>query len=250
VNTVRTVSDTKKAFYTLHTRPILSVYRRVVEELMVEIHLLHVNEDFCYEPIFALGVVGTFDRFMAGYEPIPDRDSIFNALCRAEEIEPAQFRGDAESAKAAVAGRSSEDLLAWVIQSAATGGQGLAGTLHSIAANSKFKYSRLFAVGLYNLLEAAEPSLVTGEEAKLNEFIDKLAVPLNLSADKIQRDLELYRGNLDKLEQARKAMAEFIEGERRRQQLRAEELQKQAAATAEAAEASVPPEPDSATPSA
>lgn len=245
VNTVRTVSDTKRAFYTLHTRPVSSVYRRVVEELMVEIHLLRVNEDFRYDPIFALGVVGTFDRFMVGYEPEPDRDSIFNALCRAEEIDPVQFRAEAESAKAAVAGRSSEDLLTWVTQSAASGGAGLAGTLHTIAANPKFKYSRLFAIGFYNLLESADPALVA-EEAKLNEFIEKLAAPLNLSVSKIQRDLELYRGNLDKLEQARKALAEFIEGERRRQQQRAEELQKQATA---AEEVSAPPEPDSAAPS-
>jgi photosystem II biogenesis protein Psp29 len=244
VNTVRTVSDTKKAFYTLHTRPVSSVYRRVVEELMVEIHLLRVNEDFRRDPIFALGVVGTFDRFMAGYEPATDRASIFNALCRAEELDPAQFRGDAESAKSAVAGRSSEDLLNWVTQSASSGGQGLAGTLQAIAANPKFKYSRLFAIGLYNLIESVDPELVADAE-KLNGFTEKLATPLNLSAAKIQRDLELYRGNIDKLEQAQKALAEFIEGERRRQQQRAEELQKKAEATAEAST----PEPDSAAPS-
>jgi photosystem II biogenesis protein Psp29 len=246
VNTVRTVSDTKRAFYTLHTRPVSSVYRRVVEELMVEIHLLRVNEDFRNDPIFALGVVGTFDRFMAGYEPATDRDSIFKALCGAEEIDPAQFRGDAESAKAAATGHSSEELLTWVTQSAASGGEGMAGTLHAIATNPKFKYSRLFAIGLYNLLDAADPALVA-EAEKLNAYIEKLAVPLNLSATKIQRDLELYRGNLDKLVQAQKAMAEFIEGERRRQQKRAEELQQKA----DAAEGTpVTPEPDSAAPSA
>jgi photosystem II biogenesis protein Psp29 len=246
VNTVRTVSDTKRAFYTLHTRPVSSVYRRVVEELMVEIHLLRVNEDFRNDPIFALGVVGTFDRFMAGYEPATDRDSIFKALCGAEEIDPNQFRSDAESAKAAAMGHSSEDLLAWVTQSSASGGEGMAGTLYAIATNPKFKYSRLFAIGLYNLLDAADPALVADAE-KLNAYIDKLAVPLNLSATKIQRDLELYRGNLDKLVQAQKAMAEFIEGERRRQQKRAEELQQKADA---ATETSVTPEPDSAAPSA
>ena len=250
MNTVRTVSDTKRAFYTLHTRPVSSVYRRVVEELMVEIHLLRVNEDFRNDPIFALGVVGTFDRFMAGYEPATDRDSIFKALCGAEELDPSQFRSDAESAKSAAAGHSSEDLLAWVTQSAASGGEGIAGTLQAIATNPKFKYSRLFAIGLYNLLESADPALVA-EAEKLNEYIDKLAVPLNLSATKIQRDLELYRGNIDKLVQAQKAMAEFIEGERRRQQKRAEELQQKADADAAAnAEAPVTPEPDSAAPSA
>jgi photosystem II biogenesis protein Psp29 len=245
VNTVRTVSDTKKAFYTLHTRPVSSVYRRVVEELMVEIHLLRVNEDFRRDPIFALGVVGTFDRFMAGYEPDADRESIFKALCGAEELDPGQFRGEAESAKSAVAGRSSEDILNWVTQSATSGGDGLAGTLHAIAANPKFKYSRLFTIGLYNLLESVDPGLVT-DAPRLKEYVEKLAVPLNLSAAKIQRDLELYRGNIDKLEQAQKAMAEFIEGERRRQQKRAEELQQKADAAAQAA---ANPEPDSAQPS-
>ncbi len=72
VSTVRTVSDTKRAFYTLHTRPINSIYRRVVEEMMVEMHLLSVNADFRYDPIYALGVVTTFDRFMLGYRPDTD----------------------------------------------------------------------------------------------------------------------------------------------------------------------------------
>lgn len=232
MNTVRTVSDTKRAFYTLHTRPVASVYRRVVEELMVEMHLLKVNVDFRYDPIFALGVVSTFDRFMDGYEPAQDKDSIFNALCGAEEIDPAQFRADAQQAKAISQGRTLEDLVSWVTQSAEMGGPGLASVLQTIANNSKFKYSRLFAIGLYAILEATDASLVA-EEAKLNDCIDKLSAPLHLSSSKIQKDLELYRSNLDKLQQARLAMAELIEGERRRQQQRAEELQKQASATEE-----------------
>jgi photosystem II biogenesis protein Psp29 len=235
VNTVRTVSDTKRAFYTLHTRPISSVYRRVVEELMVEIHLLNVNENFRYDPIFALGVVSTFDRFMEGYEPVLDRDSIFSALCRAEEMSPDQFRADAQSALSAVQGRSAEDAIAWITQSASTGGAGLAATLQDIAHNTKFKYSRLFAIGLYTLLETVDSALVA-EEPKLHEIIDKLSAPLNLAAGKIQKDLELYRSNLDKLQQARKAIAEFIEGERRRQEKRAEE--QAAAAAAASAETS------------
>lgn len=192
---------------------------------MVEIHLLRVNQDFRYDPIFALGVVSTFDRFMEGYEPATDRDSIFNALCRAEEIDPAQFRADAQMAQASVRGRNNEDLKTWVEQSAASGGADLAGTLYNIAHNATFKYSRLFAIGLYVLLETVDADLVS-EEAKLNEMVEQLSVPLNVSASKIQKDLELYRSNLDKLQQARKAMAEFIEGERRRQQQRIEEQQK------------------------
>ncbi|MFM6203351.1 MAG: photosystem II biogenesis protein Psp29, partial [Dolichospermum sp.] len=81
MNNVRTVSDTKRTFYTLHTRPINTIYRRVVEELMVEMHLLSVNVDFSYDAIYALGVVTTFDRFMEGYQPEQDQESIFQAIC-------------------------------------------------------------------------------------------------------------------------------------------------------------------------
>ena len=80
MNNVRTVSDTKRAFYGQHTRPINAIYRRVVEELMVEMHLLLVNADFNYDSIYALGVVNTFDRFMKGYEPESDRTSIYTAI--------------------------------------------------------------------------------------------------------------------------------------------------------------------------
>lgn len=204
---------------------------------MVEIHLLHVNENFRYDPIFALGVVSTFDRFMEGYEPAADRDSIFNALCRAEEMDPGQFRADAQAALAAVQNRSAEDVRNWMTQAADSGGEGLAGTFRDIAQNSKFKYSRLFAIGLYTLLESADREFVSNE-TKLSEAVEKLGSALNVSASKIQRDLELYRTNLDKLQQARKAVAEFIEGERRRQEKRAEE--QTAAASVEKA-ASEPP---------
>ena len=191
---------------------------------MVEIHLLHVNENFRYDPIFALGVVSTFDRFMEGYEPTPDKASIFSALCRAEEMDPDQLRGDTQQALSAVQDRSAEDAIAWISQSAVEGGSDLAGTFSEIAHNPKFKYSRLFAIGLYTLIESVNRTYVA-DEAKLNEMVEKLSAALNVSGGKIQKDLELYRTNLDKLQQARKAVAEFIEGERRRQEKRAEEQQ-------------------------
>ena len=60
VNTVPTLSDTKRRFYKQHTRPISSIYRRFLEEMMVEMHLLWVNKTFVYDGIYALGVVTSF----------------------------------------------------------------------------------------------------------------------------------------------------------------------------------------------
>lgn len=239
MNNVRTVSDTKRSFYTLHTRPINSLYRRVVEELMVEMHLLSVNADFQYDPIYALGVVASFERFMQGYQPEADRESIFTALCQSVESSPHQFRQDADQIKADAANFSVESLTAAATSGSAPEGF-LRSTLQAIAHRPRFKYSRLFAIGLYAILEQLDADLVK-DEKRLNALIDQLGEPLHLSADKCKKDLELYRGNLDKMAQAQAVMADLLAAERKKKEQRAQErAQKEAiaASSSESAEES------------
>ena len=223
VNNVRTVSDTKRAFYTLHTRPINSIYRRVVEELMVEMHLLAVNADFNYDAIYALGVVTAFDRFMQGYRPEHDRESIFSALCQSTEADPNTYRQSVEHIKADVPQFSIDSLM----QAAQSGGEGvIASTLKGVAESESFKYSRLFAIGLYSLLELVDPELVKDSD-RCNKTLEELGQTLNLSTSKLQKDLELYRSNLDKIVQAQSVLEDILKADRKkkeeRQRLREQE---------------------------
>jgi photosystem II biogenesis protein Psp29 len=217
VNDLRTVSDTKRDFYNIHTRPINSIYRRVVEELMVEMHLLAVNSDFRYEPIYALGVVTTFDRFMQGYRPDQDKSSIFNALCQAMRQDVQQYRHDAEHLLNSVSGLTVADFLSQLTQSDSAA---WAEPFRAIANNSQFKYSRLFAVGLYTLLEHLNADLVKDEKQR-NEALQTLCDALKLNADKVQKDLELYRSNLEKLAQAQIVLADMLQADRKKKEERA-----------------------------
>ena len=233
VNNVRTVSDTKRAFYNLHTRPIHSIYRRVVEELMVEMHLLLVNADFRYDPIYAFGVVSTFDRFMQGYQPDADKDSIFNALCKAMECDPQQYQRDANRLKDVASRLPDKEILAWLSQSnSLEGTEDLRQQVQTIANNPNFKYSRLFAIGLFNLLEQASPEIVK-DEAQRNDALKQICAILNLPEEKFQKDLDLYRSNLEKLIQARIVLDDILKADRKKREERA-----QAKGTASA---SVPP---------
>jgi photosystem II biogenesis protein Psp29 len=220
VSLVRTVSDTKRQFYTYHTRPINSVYRRVVEELMVEMHLLSVNVNFRYDPIYALGVVTSFDRFMQGYRPERDLTSIFEALCRAIEGDPQKYRGDAETLKTLAGRLSIGQLTSW---SSSLGSQEGTGELYEcfkeIAFNSNFKYSRLFAIGLYSLIEGIDPELVK-EEKQRNSTLQELCETLKLPVDKVQKDLELYRSNLEKIAQVQAVMDDALQADRKKRQQR------------------------------
>ena len=78
--------------------------------------------------------------------------------------------------------------------------------------NHEGKYSRLHAVGLYALLQ----KLAGDGTTNLNETLDQLAPVIKLPIEKVKRDLELYRSNLDKINQARSLMKELVEQERKR----------------------------------
>ena len=235
MNDIRTVSETKRTFYSLHQRPINAIYRRVVEELMVEMHLLSVSADFRFESIYVLGVVTAFDRFMAGYQPERDLGSIFHALCQSVggNVDDYRHRANRLLEAARVAGL--DDLTAAMRRTEGTGGA-LREAADTIAHGQGFKYSRLFGIGLYTLIEASAPDLATNPD-RIKEAIDRLGTILNLPLEKLQKDLELYRGNLEKIAQARITYEDMLEAERRKREQRAQEKAAAAEAKAAAAEA-------------
>ncbi len=232
MNNLRTVSDTKRAFYSIHTRPVNSIYRRVVEEVMVEMHLLRVNEDFREDPIFALGVVTTYDNFMEGYTPAEDRKTIFEAICRAQDADPDKYRQDAEQMKQFAQSQSLDQLLALMTTSDAPTGDDIPGKLRALAQNNKFKYSRLFGIGLLQSLELAEEEALK-DETRRTEILHTLSEALHLPESKVTQDIELYRANLEKMVQTQQAIADNIAADRkRRDQAEAEKAEKAAKAEA------------------
>ncbi|MBD0334111.1 MAG: photosystem II biogenesis protein Psp29 [Cyanobacteria bacterium Co-bin13] len=240
MNNVRTVSDTKRDFYAHHTRPINSIYRRVVDELLVEMHLLHVNVDFVYDPIYALGVVTTFDRFMQGYQPEADRDSIFRGICQAIGSSPEQYRHDAGWVKDVVAGQSLDQFKALFEDlGSAAGQEGLRGVLAAIATRESFKYNRPFGIGLYTLVEAVDPEVLKDTE-KRNELFVYMGEQLKISVDKLQKDLDLYRSNLEKFAQAQAVMQDILAADRKKREAREKAVQAAEAVVAPSAETSSP----------
>jgi len=189
---------------------------------MVEMHLLAVNTDFRYDPFYALGVVTTFDRFMQGYRPEADKESVFNSLCKALESEPQQYRNDAQRLLSAASQNPWDTLL--IPEKAGEFRE----VLSAIASNPKFKYSRLFAIGLYTVLETASPDLIK-DAAKLTDALKQVCQSLNISEDKVQKDLELYRSNLEKMVQVQAVIADALAADRKKREERAQAQAAQAA---------------------
>lgn len=216
MDTVRTVSDSKRDFYSHHSRPINSIYRRFVEELLVEMHLLSVNLDFRYDPIYALGVFTSFERFMMGYRPEADSESIFNALCQSVGGNPSQYRQDAKAMLDWAKATSATSLIE-CLNSPTGSDSPLVEVLRGVAQNPRFKYSRLFAIGLYAVLAEAEPESMKTLET-CNQILQQVSEALNLPAEKLQKDLDIYRTNLDKMEQLLSVIEEALEVERKKRE--------------------------------
>lgn len=211
---LRTVSETKREFYTYYTRPINSVYRRAVEELMVEMHLLSVNVEFRYNPIFAIGLVTSYQRFMQGYQPEQQRLAIFEALGKALKIDYNRYQQDSKDILASIEGKSIEDLFNCLTSD---NSDIICQSLRDIARQDRFKYSRLFAVGLYTILSQIEPDLAKNTERR-KEYLKKFAQELKLPQDKLVKDVDSYRSNLEKMEQILLVLEDAAEAERKKRE--------------------------------
>jgi len=217
VDKIRTVSDTRRAFYQYHARPINSIYRQVVQELMVEMHLLSVNADFKEDAIYAVGVCQSFEQFMTGYTPEEDKKSIFDALCKAIEANPDDYRYQSETLLNFVEGKSAEDLVNWLLNPGSENGldENIVNSLKSVIERERFKYSRLFGIGFYSLLAKIDPELAKDED-KLAQLIAPFSEKLQLPVEKLKKDLDLYRSNLNKINQMLIVIAETIEASKKK----------------------------------
>jgi photosystem II biogenesis protein Psp29 len=108
-------------------------------------------------------------------------------------------------------------------------------TVAAIAENPKFKYSRLFAIGLYTLLEKADSELVQDEKRR-TEALKKISDGLHLPEEKLQKDLELYRSNLQKMEQVRLVIEDAIQADRKKREKRLQDQNKAATSASDSQE--------------
>ena len=169
---------------------------------------------------------------MASYRPEVDKQSIFVALCQSMGGNAEQHRTDAAGVEAFAKSMQEQDIVAWLANPTKEGiGAQLASTLESIASNPKFKYSRLFGIGLFTILEQAAPDLLK-DEKKRQDAILQIGEAMHLPTEKVQKDLDTYRSNLDKLVQMEAVMSDLAEAERKKREKRAQE--KVAATTAAA----------------
>ena len=84
------------------------------------------------------------------------------------------------------------------------------------------------AVGLPNQEEA--DSQLLEDKDKRNEIFEMMAATLPLPGEKMKKDLDLYRSNLEKMDQVLKAIEDALQASRKQREKRAQEKKEKEAA--------------------
>ncbi len=211
-----TVADSKRAFHSAFPHVISPLYRRMVDELLVELHLLSRQSGFAADPLFATGLVQVFDGFSRGYRPEQQRQPLFEALCSCSGFDAGQLRQQRDQAMAAMGHHSVEEVKQWIEHQGEGAPAPVAEALASIR-RQDFHYSRLMAVGLLSLLEKARGAEAMDPQA-LRDAAHEVGEAMGLLRDRLDKDLSLYAANLEKLAQAVELLEETVAADRRRRE--------------------------------
>jgi photosystem II biogenesis protein Psp29 len=211
-----TVADSKRAFHTAFPHVIAPLYRRLVDELLVELHLLSHQQGFQADGLFAVGLTQVFDSFSRGYRPDDQREPLFNALCASSGFDGPALRRQADDARSGVGHHSLEEVKGWLTNRGEGAPALIAGLLQGVQ-RSDFHYSRLVAVGLLSLLQSAQGAEALEPQA-LRSAAHEIGEAMGLIKDRVDKDISLYAGNIEKMSQAVELMEETVAAERRRRE--------------------------------
>ena len=192
-----TVSDSKTLFHEQFPFVIPNLYKRIVDEMLVELNLLNHQSEFSQDSYFCVGLSETFKELTKGYEPKDHVEKLFNALCNSTNFNPEEISKISEATIESHNAKNIEEISNKIIQNS----------------SNKIYYSRILILGIYKIITQANDFKEEADISKL-EIFTKLSNELNLPLNKVEKDISIYTSNLKKFEQAKELLRETILSER------------------------------------
>ena len=187
-----TVSDSKKLFYEQFPYVIPGLYKRIVDEMLVELNLLKHQNEFTQNYLFCIGLTETFQELMKGYKPEKQLDLLFDALCSSTNFEANEIKKISKKSQDEFKDRSSKDTL----------------KLLQEKTEAKLYPSRILNLGIYKIISKAQ-DLKGVNEVEMNKIISNIFENLNLSFNKAEKDIGIYKSSITKMEQAKELIEEL-----------------------------------------
>ena len=196
-----TVSDSKKLFHEQFPYVIPGLYKRIVDEMLVELNLLNHQNDFTQDYLFCVGLTETFKELMKGYKPEKHLDLLFESLCSSTNFEAKEINEISQKSQKEFKDKTTKDILKLLIEKS----------------NSKLYPSRILNLGIYILITNAQDPKEK-DESKTNKMISDIFEKLYLSANKAEKDIGIYKSSISKMKQAKELIEELRTKENKKEQ--------------------------------
>ncbi len=187
-----TVSDSKKLFHEQFPYVIPGLYKRIVDEMLVELNLLNHQNEFKQDYLFCIGLTETFKELMKGYKPEKHLDLLFESLCSSTNFEAKEIKEISQKSQEEFNNKSFKDMFKLLEEKKET----------------KLYPSRILNLGLYLLISNSN-DLKGKNESDTNKIISDIFENLKLSFDKAEKDIGIYKSSISKMEQAKDLIEEL-----------------------------------------
>jgi len=187
-----TVSDSKKLFHELFPFVIPGLYKRIVDEMLVELNLLNHHTEFKQDNLFCVGLTETFKELMKGYKPEKHLNLLFESLCSSTNFNAEEIREISQKSLKEVKNKSSKEISDSLKKKN----------------NADLYSSRILNLGLYILIFNS-PDFQATDESEKNKIIADIFSSLNLSVTKGEKDIGIYQSSIKKMDQAKELIEEL-----------------------------------------
>ena len=194
-----TVSDSKKLFHEKFPYVIPGLYKRIVDEMLVELNLLNHQNEVTQDYLFCVGLTETFKELTKGYQPEKHLDLLFESLCSSTNFEAEEIKEISKKYQKEFTDKSSKDLL----------------KLLEEKNDPKPYQSRILNLGIYFLISKTN-DFKENNDSELNNIISEIFGKLNLSTNKAEKDIGIYKSSISKMEQAKELIEELKIKEKRK----------------------------------
>ncbi len=196
-----TVSDSKKLFHEQFPYVIPGLYKRIVDEMLVELNLLNHQNEFTQDYLFCIGLTETFKELTKGYNPDKHLDLLFESLCDSTKFKSKEIKEISHKTQKEFQNKSSEEIL----------------KLLNKKSDSQLYPSRILNLGVYKLISNSQ-DFNEKNETERNKIIIDIFDKLKLSANKAEKDIGIYKSSISKMEQAKELIEELKNNDKKKDQ--------------------------------
>ena len=188
-----TVSDSKKLFHEQFPYVIPGLYKRIIDEMLVELNLLNHQNEFTQDNLFCVGLTETFKDLTIGYKPEEHLAPLFESLCNSSNFQSSKIKEISKKTLEDYKDKSLKEI----------------SILLKEKSDPNLYSSRILNIGIYLIISKAS-DFEGKKEPEKNKAISEIIKNLNLSVNKAEKDISIYKSSIKKLEQAKELLEESI----------------------------------------